>query len=94
MNVVIGPNASGKSNLMRCLDMISYSAEGWLGEYVQDSGGMGALVWDGSDKAIEFSMDMIADNVQHHDALRYELVMGKLGMGASFRIEKEILRFF
>jgi len=47
LNVVIGPNASGKSNLLRFLEMIQASAEGKLAKFVQHEGGMGAIVWDG-----------------------------------------------
>ena len=47
LNVVIGPNASGKSNLLRVLEMLSVAAQGRLGAYVQREGGMEPMVWDG-----------------------------------------------
>ena len=47
LNVVIGPNASGKSNLLRVLEMLSEAAQGQLGSYVQREGGMESVVWDG-----------------------------------------------
>ncbi len=42
LNVIIGPNGAGKSNLLRLLEMISTSARGKLGKYVQSAGGDGA----------------------------------------------------
>ena len=43
LNLLIGPNASGKSNILRVLDMFSQSAEGRLGDYVQREGGCSRL---------------------------------------------------
>ena len=37
LNVVIGPNGTGKSNLLCMLQMISVAAQGGLGKYVQNS---------------------------------------------------------
>lgn len=56
LNVLIGPNASGKSNLVSLLDMIKQSANGSLGEYVQNQGGMESLLWDGQGKIINLSV--------------------------------------
>ncbi|MCF8210294.1 MAG: AAA family ATPase [Rhodoferax sp.] len=36
LNVIIGPNRTGKSNLLRCLELISVSAQGKLGKYNQN----------------------------------------------------------
>ena len=36
LNVLIGPNASGKSNLLRALEMLSVAARGGLGKYIQN----------------------------------------------------------
>ncbi len=43
LNVIIGANGTGKSNLLRFLELISVAAKGGLGKYIQSSGGMGAL---------------------------------------------------
>ena len=56
LNVVIGPNGTGKSNLLRMLQMISVAAKGGLGKYVQNAGGMEPLVWDGELEGIEFKV--------------------------------------
>lgn len=47
LNVLIGPNASGKSNLLRVLETLSVAARGGLGRYVQQEGGMDPILWDG-----------------------------------------------
>lgn len=57
LNVIIGPNGSGKSNLLKMLELISAAAQGKLSDYVQRSGGMGAILWDGSVNSITLSLE-------------------------------------
>lgn len=94
LNVIIGPNGTGKSNLLRLLEMISISAKGRLGQHVQSSGGMEPLVWDGSHDRIEWSLKASpvdpSRNIQR-ESLTYKVNIGRLGMGSTFRIEHEIL---
>ncbi len=59
LNVVIGPNGSGKSNLLRMLEMISAAAQGRLSRYVQDEGGMSAIVWDGQATDVVFQANFV-----------------------------------
>ena len=56
LNVIIGPNGTGKSNLLRMLELVSISAQGRLGKYIQNSGGMEPLVWDGLLDGISFTV--------------------------------------
>jgi predicted ATPase len=97
LNVIIGPNASGKSNLLRVLEMLSAAAKGALGRYVQHEGGMEPLVWDGCAKRILIRAKMTplppyTDPVT--DALTYAIKLGRLGKSSSYRIDHEILGNF
>jgi predicted ATPase len=97
LNVLIGPNASGKSNLLRVLETLSMAAQGGLGKYIQQEGGMEPLVWDGQADRIRIRAKMtpippFADNVK--DALTYELSLGRLGKSSAYRIDKEVLGNF
>jgi len=97
LNVVIGPNASGKSNLLRVLEMLNAAASGRLGRYVQNEGGMEPLVWDGAAKGIRVRAKMtpIPPYVDHlKDALTYELCLARLGRSSSYRIDHELLGNF
>jgi predicted ATPase len=49
LNLVIGPNASGKSNLLRALALLQDSAAPGkrLSAEIKGEGGMGAILWDG-----------------------------------------------
>src|SRR5687767_757424 len=56
LNVVIGQNGTGKSNLLRMLELISASAQGKLSKYIQSAGGMSAILWDGAASSISFCL--------------------------------------
>jgi predicted ATPase len=97
LNVVIGPNATGKSNLLRILELISVSAQGRLGKYIQNSGGMEPLVWDGSLKGIQFSLKaspLYPYWFIERNWLIYQVNMTRLGMTSSYRIDNELLSYF
>jgi len=94
LNIVIGPNGTGKSNLLRMLELISASARGRLGRYVQKSGGMEPLVWDGCAEGIDFDIqaspaDENRDTGQK--GMTYRAEMKRLGKSSVFRIGHELL---
>jgi len=94
LNVVIGPNATGKSNLLRMLELISVSAAGGLGKHVQRWGGMVPLVWDGTSEEIGYRVK--TSPIDPHrdidrDSLTYEFAMERIGKTGAFRIGHELL---
>ncbi len=94
LNVVIGPNGTGKSNLLRFLELMSVSAQGRLGKYIQSLGGMESIVWDGQASTISFKIvtSPVEENLNpQQDAMIYELKLARLGRGSSYRIQKEFL---
>ncbi|MCI0490281.1 MAG: AAA family ATPase, partial [Blastocatellia bacterium] len=90
LNIIIGANGTGKSNLLRFLGLISSAAKGSLAAGVQGSGGMGSLLWSGKASSIRFVL-----KVESSDSFRepdhYELELSRLGMGSSYRINYELL---
>ena len=46
LNVLIGPNAGGKSNLLMTIDLLAAAADGRLRDHVTRQGGIGSLVWN------------------------------------------------
>src|SRR5712672_1029870 len=92
LNILIGPNASGKSNLLRVLEMLSDSARGGLEKYVQHEGGMEPLVWDGSAERIEIEISQTQeDQAGGIFVRRYELELARLGKSSGYRIGRELL---
>lgn len=97
LNVLVGPNASGKSNVLRLFEMIAASSRGNLERYVQREGGMDSVLWDGTDDSLFWRIRTtpVYDNldpVRH--ALTYELRIGRLGTTGSFTVEHEQLGKF
>lgn len=97
LNVLIGPNAGGKSNLLRVLEMLVAAAHGELGRYVQSEGGMEPIVWDGQAERIRISatttpLPPYSDPAT--DALTYKLDLARLGATSAYRIDNEVLGNF
>lgn len=97
LNVLIGPNASGKSNLLKLLELATVSAQGRLGKYVQSCGGMEPLLWDGIDDqiAVEIKgspLDQFRD--KEKESLTYELTLDRIGQTSAYRIQYELLGNF
>lgn len=85
LNVVIGQNGTGKSNLLRVFELIAASAQGRLSKYIQAAGGMGAIVWDGVAPAIVIRL--IFEQLKHE----YEMQLARLGQSSSYRVQSELL---
>jgi predicted ATPase len=90
LNVIIGPNGTGKSNLLRFLELISVSAQGRLGKYIQSLGGMDPIVWDGVATSIKLAMETTPEESEWGPET-YNLELARLGAGSSYKIEKESL---
>ncbi len=90
LNVIIGPNGTGKSNLLRFLELISISAQGKLGKYIQSLGGMEPIVWDGVAASIKFMLETTPEGGELGPET-YDLELARLGAGSSYKVEKELL---
>jgi len=94
LNVLIGPNGSGKTNLVRLLEMLSASVRGKLADYVQDAGGMDALLYNGSARDITVKLrttPVHEGSSVERDSLTYELDLARLGKTSSYAIRNEQL---
>jgi predicted ATPase len=85
LNVVIGQNGTGKSNLLRVLELIAASAQGRLSKHIQAAGGMGAIVWDGVAPSISIRLVFEQPN------LEYEMELYRIGNSGSYRVRRELL---
>jgi predicted ATPase len=89
LNVLIGLNGSGKSNLLRALQLLKAAAEGRLSKTILSWGGMAPLVWDGYVESVKFNMrlELFKDSFTI-----YEMVLERLGRSGAFRIGREFVQ--
>jgi predicted ATPase len=86
LNIIIGPNGCGKTNLYRSLELLQAAAAGRLARSLLDEGGMPAVLWRGVRRkgpvraciGIEF------------DDLDYEIELGLPAPGTSFILDPEV----
>ncbi len=93
LNIIIGPNGSGKSNLLHLLELISASANGRLGDYIQNWGGMDPLVWDGKMDSITSRISTIPSNDETNgiDHMVYDFEINRIGLSSAYRVGSEML---
>jgi len=71
LNIIIGQNASGKSNLVDVIKLLrSLKQDKGLATFISKTGGIGEWIWKGKNKALA-EVEIIIDN--YADILGYEL---------------------
>ena len=91
LNVLIGPNASGKSNLLRVFELISASAEGKLASRIQSEGGLSALLWDGQAPLLEVCLEMLQHEARRDSLYKYQFQLAILGTAGGYQFRHELL---
>jgi predicted ATPase len=94
LNVVIGPNGTGKSNLLRFLELIGAASTGNLSKYIQKAGGIKPLLWDSKVDSFSFRLEISlpALNSDHwEDDYTYEVLLRQVGSSGDYQVESEYL---
>jgi len=95
LNVLIGPNAGGKSNLLKAIDFLAAAAEGQLREHVTKQGGIGSVTWNGTTDAIGFRSQvqhLPSDGAEVGDScLVYDFALAPTGRSGDYLVTSESL---
>jgi len=75
LNVLIGPNLSGKSNLIEALGIL-HAAPKDLREPIQEGGGIAEWLWKGAIQRVTAEIAVVLDNPSGAQDLRYRLSFG------------------
>ena len=86
LNVLIGPNASGKSNLIEALSLLA-AAPRDLQAPIRDGGGVREWLWKGASSTPTATVDVTVENTEGPMSLRYKLSFSE--MGARFELRDE-----
>ncbi len=89
LNVLIGANGSGKSNLLRALGLVHASAAGELRSLVVDGGGFPRLCWGGSAETIRFFLTVGTSGPSQK--ISHVFALGRIANPASHRIDSEVV---
>ncbi|MBM3747353.1 MAG: hypothetical protein FJW34_16325 [Acidobacteria bacterium] len=94
LNIAIGPNASGKSNLLRALELLCISAQGGLGKHVQMGGGIEPLLWNAAVDSIQLKLAFSPPAEHPASRWEYHLELGRIGKTTAYRVQTEVLGDF
>ena len=86
LNVLIGANASGKSNFLHALELLPAAADGELEKTILRRGGMAPLMWDGKAEKLYLEADF---RLPDGERPRYALALNRLGDTGSYDISVE-----
>ena len=96
LNVVIGENGSGKSNLLSALKLLQESANKRLRDSVLAQGGLRRILWDHRASEIEFwiNFEVEAGGPGLPPwGLQYQLAVIPFGFGAGYSIDHETVTY-
>jgi len=96
LNVLIGPNASGKTNLLRSLELLQEAATGDLDGAIVRQGGIQSVLWDGQATELGWEIDVDPAGFFSYGSrqvtdIRYELLLRPYSITNYFRVEREFL---
>lgn len=94
LNIIIGPNGTGKSNLLRFFELLVAASSGKLARYLQKAGGIRPLLWDGKADSISFQLQLTLpalDNDHWEDSYSYDVLLRPVGLEGDYLVESESL---
>ncbi len=95
LNVLIGPNGSGKTNLVILLKLIAQSAQGKLSSAILRLGGIGPLLCDHKADGFSFLLKSTSNGVKpekSHLSVTYKCELLRKGKEGSYQIQVERLQ--
>lgn len=90
VNVIVGPNGCGKSNLYNSISLIRAAATGELAKSLVREGGMPSVLWAGATKKGPVRMLLAVTVDEYHYDLELGLVPASTGIHTGFPLDPEI----
>ncbi|WP_153146308.1 AAA family ATPase [Dechloromonas sp. H13] len=80
LNVIIGSNGAGKSNLLEAIELIKSAPKDLIAP-IRDGGGVRDWLWKGAAKPMPASLDVVIDYPKGPSGLRYSLSFTEVSQG-------------
>ncbi|MEO7715689.1 MAG: AAA family ATPase [Capsulimonas sp.] len=93
LNIVIGPNASGKSNLLKLLHLINKLSQGNLEDTINLSGGMASVLWNGQSRQINIRVQLGKETRDSNYTVNYTLRLSRVGNSSSYVVDIELMEY-
>jgi predicted ATPase len=90
LNVLIGPNASGKSNLIEAFRVLNAAPED-IGTPIRKGGGIDEYVWKGSFSQSEFGLGVLVNKEAQGADIFYGIGVARDGLG--LKIAGEVIQY-
>lgn len=82
VNVFVGPNGCGKSNLYRAMYLLASTATGQLARHIAEEGGVSSIMWGGRYGKKDPPSTVLSAKI---DDLQYDLALGRIDGNARLR---------
>lgn len=89
LNLIIGPNASGKSNLIEAINLV-HSLPKDIHKTIREGGGISEWLWKGGKETDFADLELVIESKSKEVPLKYKLQLSSSGQKASIVREKII----
>ena len=79
LNVLIGANASGKSNLLECISLLKETSAD-IDSYIRRGGGINEWIWRGEQPGRSAEVEVVVQSPQESGNLRYRISLVAIGL--------------
>ncbi|MEM8960918.1 MAG: AAA family ATPase [Acidobacteriota bacterium] len=93
LNVLIGPNAGGKSNLLSVFDLLGASARGDLEKWILAQGGLLGLLWNDESRELSIELELPDARLPNLE-VRYRLTIEQASSIFDFNVRDQIVGLF
>lgn len=90
LTILIGPNGSGKTNVLLSLSILKQIGHGKLENFIQSHGGINRIKWDGRTELILLRVSFYTNLYKHSQIYNYKINLTSKQFDNDYNIQNEI----